>query len=96
MLDVGPDDIPKAYDDNRDAGGSSNITTEAKVSTDYVLKQLMKQNEMLMNLISLQTNNSKNESKVIPVLPDLNKSLPSFTGKSNNNYALDWLDRYCE
>jgi len=88
-------DVSKDDNDNRDAGGCSDITPYAKVSTDYVLKQLMKQNEMLMNLISLQANNSNNESKVIPILPDLNKSLPRFTGKSNNNDALYWLSTMC-
>lgn len=45
---------------------------------------------MLMNLISLQASKTNNEPKIIPVLPDFNKSLPSFAGKSNNDDALDW------
>lgn len=89
---VGPNDVSKANDGNCVNGGSSDVTSEPKVSTDYVLKQLMKQNEMLMNLLSLQASNTKDEPKIIPVLPDLNKSLPSFTEKSNNDDALDWLD----
>lgn len=89
---VGPNDVSKANDGNCVNGGSSDVTSELKVSTDYVLKQLMKQNEVLMNLLSLQASNTKDEPKIIPVLPDLNKSLPSFTGKSNNDDALDWLD----
>lgn len=49
----------------------SNISIPTfKVSTDNVLNQLMKQNEILINLLTLQNNNANAEPKVIPVVPD--------------------------
>jgi len=55
----------------------------------------MKQNKSCNELIFITNNNTNHEPKVIPVVPDLNKSLPNFTERSDNNIdnnALDWLD----
>lgn len=46
---------------------------------------------MMMNLILLQANNTNHEPKVISVVLDLNKSLPRFKRKSNNNGTLDCI-----
>lgn len=51
----------------------------------------MKNNEMMMNLILLQANNTNREPKVISVVLDLNKSLSRFTRKINNNDTLDCI-----
>jgi len=51
---------------NVQSNGSAPIP-ETKVSTDLFLNQLMKQNEILMNLLPLQNNNANAEPKVIPV-----------------------------
>lgn len=55
-----------------------------QVSTEYVLNQLMKQNEILVNLLTLQNANANSEPKVIPVVLKLNKTIPSFTSRSNS------------
>lgn len=63
----------------------STIIPEIKISTDRVLNQPMKQNKILMNLLSLKKkNNANSETKAIPVLNDLNKTIPSFLRRRNN------------
>jgi len=71
--------------------GGSNVTAEVKVRTDNALKQLMKNNEMMINFILLRANNTNHEPKVISVVFDFNKSLPRFTRKINNNGTLDCI-----
>lgn len=55
-----------------------------QVSTEYVLNQLMKQNQILVNLLTLQNAKANSEPKVIPVVLNLNKTIPSFTDRSNS------------
>jgi hypothetical protein len=66
----------------------SNVENANAVDTNTMLKTLMVQNNMLMELLKLQQNKPLND---ITIAPDLNKAIPTFDGSNTGYQALDWL-----
>ncbi|CAI6376784.1 unnamed protein product [Macrosiphum euphorbiae] len=72
-------------------GSNQNATPDLNA----MFQLLMEQNRMLMQQLSVSNSKTNNEqSNSFYVMPDLNKSVKSFTGRESGSEAKDWLKTF--
>jgi len=73
---------------------SSNSILDATPDLNAMFKLLMEQNRMLIQQLAVSNSKTVEQGNQFFVMPDLNKSIKSFTGRETGSEAKDWIKTF--